>query len=524
MIKNKLQKFNITFVFIRRYFLCSFLVLLIFLTFYPCLKANFITFDDPQHFLNNDSVLVLTVDSVESIFSQTVNNIYIPLSTLSFAIEHFFFGFNTFVFHLDNILLHIIVVLLVFFLAKRMGLSVEGAFFAALIFGIHPMKVESVAWATERKDVLYSFFYVLALHQYWSYLNNKSISSYLWTLVFGLISMLAKPMALSLPLILFLFDRFSGRLINKNVFVEKIPFLIYIAEIGSLSYLFNLRNPINDILQAVLTWIWCFDFYIWKFIWPYHVSFIYIIPQPISLNNFPYMCSLLMFILIIGAVIRWRKNRFLFFAFGYYFFSIFFILRFDNQVDFTIVSDRFMYLPCLGFCLLAGAGVGQYLKPKKFLIPFVVLYIVFAGFQTFQQCQIWHDDISLLSDAINRYPKFYKAYYCRGVGYGFTKQYDLALSDFTRAIDLNPIYIKSYNMRAKTYAFLGRYKEALKDINTVIMLDQSNIGGYLSRADIEEQAHDFLHSKEDYIFFQQMSGILYKDKIDELNKKLKIQG
>jgi len=128
--------------------------------------------------------------------------------------------FDKYAYHLNNLLLHLIIVAFIFWLGLRLKLSMLGSGAAALLFGIHPMHVQSVAWVTERKDVLYSFFYVAALLSYSRYLDftkstpsiqNKKLNRFLvLTVFFGILSMLSKPMALSLPFILLLLDWFQG--------------------------------------------------------------------------------------------------------------------------------------------------------------------------------------------------------------------------------------------------------------------------------------------------------------------------
>jgi protein O-mannosyl-transferase len=210
------------------------LIVFVFVVFSPCLKAGFIDLDDDGHILNNAVLQDLSLSSIKQIFTQTPNGTYIPLTILSFALEKHFFGFNPFVFHLDNLSFYTAIVVLVLLLARRMGLSIEAAFLAALIFAIHPMRVESVVWVTERKDVLYAFFYLLALHQYWSYLKTLSINYYFATVLFGILSILAKPMALSLPLILLVFDWFYGRSFNRRVLMEKVPILLYVIILAGI--------------------------------------------------------------------------------------------------------------------------------------------------------------------------------------------------------------------------------------------------------------------------------------------------
>ncbi|MBF0571593.1 MAG: tetratricopeptide repeat protein [Candidatus Omnitrophica bacterium] len=403
-------------------------------------------------------------------------------------------------------------------LAKRLGLSLKAAFLAALIFGINPMKVESVAWLTERKDVLYALFYILALFQYWSYLKTKSIASYLGTLLLGFTSILAKPMALSLPLILFLLDWFEGRRWDWNVFLEKVPFFLYVVEIGSLSYLFNMRNPVTDMTQGILTWIWCFDFYIWKFLWPYHVSFLYPLPQPIALTNWPYAASVVMFISILASLIHWRSNRLLIFAFAYYFLSIFFILRFDTMREYSVVSDRFMYLPCLGFCLYIGAGLEQCLR-SKILSILILMLLSFWGWQKFQQCRIWKSSITFQDELVRQYPLDFRPYYGRASAYRALGQNDLALADYSKAIELQPLRDDIYFYRGGTFFFgMGKYKEALGDVNRAIKLNPSNLEAHILRAMIEEKNNDFLSSIKDILFVQHLSGVSFADSIERLKK------
>jgi len=147
-----------------------FVLTAVFFSFSSALFNDFVTWDDRIHVLDNPSVSSLNPQAVISIFKGVVNRTYIPLTTFSFAVERHFFGLSPFVYHLDNLLLHLSVTALVFFLGMRLGLNARASGLVSLVFGIHPMHVESVAWVTERKNVLYAFFYMLALLSYWHYL------------------------------------------------------------------------------------------------------------------------------------------------------------------------------------------------------------------------------------------------------------------------------------------------------------------------------------------------------------------
>ena len=127
----------------------------------PSLRNHFVYLDDDTHILENSSIRALDADHIRQIFTTSVDKVYAPLTFLSFAVEYHFFKYNPFIYHLDNLLLHLGVTALVFYFALQVGLPLRAAFAAGLLFGIHPMHVESVAWVTERKDVLYAFFYML---------------------------------------------------------------------------------------------------------------------------------------------------------------------------------------------------------------------------------------------------------------------------------------------------------------------------------------------------------------------------
>ncbi len=234
------------------------ILILVILAFLPSLFNGFIKNDDPTHLLENVTLRALTFENIRAMFQSIVNVTYIPLTTASFAIEYHFFGYNPFIYHLDNLLLHLGVVVCVFVFLQRLGLSVLAAGMGALIFGIHPLRVESVTWITERKDVLYGFFYMLAVLQYWDYAKSGKRNSYLLSLIFGFLSILAKPMALSLPLILLLCDWWMGRGWKRNIFFEKIPYAVIIIPITWITYALNARNPIQSVGEAILLWVWCF--------------------------------------------------------------------------------------------------------------------------------------------------------------------------------------------------------------------------------------------------------------------------
>lgn len=210
-------------LFICLLFICTFL------SFSPVLKAQFLSYKDDVALTNNVNVLNFDLSHINAAFGHRVDGFYTPLTTLSFSIEHKFFGFNPFVYHLDNLLLHIAVVILVFFFAINLGLSITEAFLGALVFALLPSQVETVAWLAQRKELLYALFYLLSLIYYQKGRMRKSF-------VFASLSLLASPEALSLPFALIAVDYFKNKKLELQKIISKWHYFLISIAIGSLSY------------------------------------------------------------------------------------------------------------------------------------------------------------------------------------------------------------------------------------------------------------------------------------------------
>lgn len=522
---------------LRQFVYVLIIVCVVTLTFLPGLGGEFVNWDDTTHVLKNPPVMSF---DIAAMFRQTVHKIYIPLTTLSFAIEHKFFGFDPFVYHLNNLLLHIFNSILVYALAQRLGLSAAAAVWATLIFSIHPMKVESVAWVTERKDLLYAFFYLIAMHLYVGYLKDRSWRGYIGIICFGVLSLLAKPMALSLPLIFFLLDWFHRRDFTMRTFAEKIPLVAAFIPITWITYELHVRNPVKDPLEAILMWTWSFFFYIWKFLWPNPLVPVYPVVEPVHLGDPVYLAALLLFVAVCASLIMFSRNRWWIFAVGFYFLSIFFLFRFDPMTDIHVVADRFMYLPCLGFCLLFGAAVERVIKYFEIrhilfgpVIKTLLCVVVFLlALKSMEQTRIWNNSMTLWTHVIEHNPTAFLAYNDRAVAYIERGQYDLALADYgailqfdpgnadafynrgllfkkigryasaiddlTQVIRRYPYYEKAYDHRGRAYEALAKDALALEDYTRSVTVSPAYADGYMNRGNYFNHRGEFKRAQEDY--------------------------
>jgi len=488
---------------------CVIVVLIItFAAFSPVLENKFTQRDDEVHLTKNYTLRSLNVESVREIFSSTINRIYIPLSIFSLAIEYHFFKLNPFVYHLNNLLLHLCIVAFVFLFSKQLGLNVRQAGFAALLFGIHPIHVESVAWVTERKDVLYSLFYILSVICYCRYIA-KIRERYLFftlSILFGVLSMLANPMALSLPLVFCVCDWFYKRKFERTLIYEKILHILYVVPIAWITYSLHTRMPNVLSFESIFIWLWTFTFYIKMFIFPVNLIHLYELPQPISFFNDQYVLAIFIFIVFVYCCYRFRKNRMFIFSVLFFVASIFFLIRFDN-VDRSIVTDRFMYLPSLGFCMLIGVLADQFLiKSKSFRltlrgVSFIGLSVVFIllAIGTFNQSKVWKDNYTLWNYILKRTPNNITALINRGGMYHNRGYHINSMVDFNKAIQINPEYAEGYNNRGVLNSNLGNHDLALKDFNKAIELNPFFVRALHNRGVIHRMNNNFEMAREDFL-------------------------
>jgi protein O-mannosyl-transferase len=457
---------------IKNKIICSLFVLWVVtgVTFSPSLKGDLATWDDDALISDNSLVTNLSPQKVVKIFKSDVLKTYIPLTLLTFAVENHFVGEKPFLYHFDNLLLHMAVVSLIFLLAIRIGLPLRAAFLAAIVFAIHPMHVEAVAWASSRKDVLYSLFYLLALYSYWVYIDQGRKMFFILSLAFGVLSIFSKAMALSLPLVLFLFDRIKGRRLTLKVIAEKVPYFFYIVPIAWITYQLNAGLPESGEAPGILTWVWTLIFYVRQFFFPVTLLPVYKLPEPIALNSPSYMGALFFIGLIGFAIFRWRKKPLVIFSFFYFFLSIFFLLRVDPaKTGINPVADRFMYLPSMGFCLLIGFYADiwfERLRKREVARAYVaqifcMLLILGLSIKSFNQCRIWNNDFALWTYAVQKDANNDYAHFGVGQAYYEKGDHQKAWEHYLKTIELNPTHAKAHNNIGEMLYQAGERQEAM---------------------------------------------------------------
>ncbi len=482
-----------------------FIALVTLLALPPCLKNNFVFWDDPQYIVSNPSIVDLNWKNVQHIFSGFVMGNYQPLTVLTYALEYHWAGPNPIIYHSTNLVLHLFNTLLVYFFVMSLTKQPVIAFITSLFFGIHPMRVESVAWATERKDVLFVFFYILSLICYVkTFKDNKDEPfperanrfRYGFAFIFFLLSLLSKPSAVSLPFAVFMIDYAKHGQYFKKALTFKI-LMVITAFLFGLIALYGcyfkqsqgvyLSSLIFNFSERFLLSFYALGFYIQKLFFPFSITAFYGLPKP---SLFLYLIVPVLYCL--GFILIWawaKKDRMILFGLLFFHGTILLNLPWIG-VGHTLVADRFTYLPYLGLSLLVGIFCQKiYERVEKnhpSLSPTLRILFLFivTGFVllTQKQCLIWKNDFTLWNDVIKKQPSVYLAYFHRANWYALEDEnLPLAIDDLSRAITLFPRDSEVFYQRASLYLRMGKPKKALQDLNYAISIEPKDARFYSAR-------------------------------------------
>jgi hypothetical protein len=249
------------------------------LFYVPVLDAGFLNWDDPAYVSQNPEIQrALSWHTVGWAFRTYQEGIWHPLTWLSLALDHAIYGLDARGFHLTNLLLHVANTVLVFVVWCRLTGAVARAAFVAALFGLHPMHVESVAWVTERKDVLSTFFWLLTMLAYTRHARVGTVGAYVLVAVAYALGLLAKPMLVTLPFVLLLLDWWPLRRLGRHAILEKIPLLagaLCVIWIGIRAVAEVSAGAVPDPIPLgarVANAIVATTKYLWLTIWPLRLS------------------------------------------------------------------------------------------------------------------------------------------------------------------------------------------------------------------------------------------------------------
>jgi tetratricopeptide (TPR) repeat protein len=476
--------------------LILFILIFVFLAFLPCLKNGWVNWDDQEYVLEDTLIRSFSWHNLQAIFTQPQLDNYHPLSRLSYALEYHFAKFDPFIYHLDNLILHLFNCILVFFLIFLLSKNTPVAFLTAILFGIHPVHVESVAWISERRDVLYTLFFLGSLVSYLKYRQQDYRGYYYLSLGLFLLSLFSKAMGLTLPFILVLIDYyfFDAKSIRK-LFKDKAGFFSLAIFFGLVSLAVRiqagdlLKDRLLSLTQNLSVSGFAILFYLNKIILPFNLSCLY--PYTYTDINFFHQTALFTFICLVillfcyALLTRYSKKI----IFGIFFFliTIFPVIQLiPSSGAMSVVFDRYLYLSSVGLfysfaITLYWLYSGNY-KSAKYIRLFIRVSLAAALgvllILSCLRCLVWKDSLSLWNDVIKKYPGIATAYNSRGAELLVKGEYAKASSDFNQALKIDPSYYEAYFNLGSLYNNLGRYDEAIKFVHQTLQINPTYLKAY----------------------------------------------
>jgi len=500
---------------------------------------EFVDWDDFTYVVNNNLVRSQADTVLDDIFSTPVSSNYHPLTILSLRLnnnncQECPYGISPAPFIRWNIIIHLFNTLLVFLLIYRLsGKKVFASFFVAAVFGVHPLHVESVAWISERKDVLYSFFFLSGLLSYMAFKDNARfrVLFYLLTFILFVFSCLSKAVAVIFPLVLLLIDywtepQFEGlnllqvieKWINPHRILLILPFLVVSLFTGLLAFhlqngenflgLMRIEKNLPDVVNTVrkLTMfqrigIGCEGLvsYLIKFFLPFNLSAIYPYPTVEVMKSAGYIAGMAVSFIVtiagawyIAAIMK--NTRLLPFGAGFFFITIVLVLQFIS-VGIAIKADRYTYLPYIGLAFIPAMFIEEKLRARarQSLIIISCLFVILLWFLTSRQADVWQNTETLWSDVITKYPEAETPRASRGKYYirkslnaknAREKAYfeEKAMADFVVALKVKTKNTDVYEGMGYILASRGDYKRALEYFNLAVIADPENGSAYYNRA------------------------------------------
>jgi len=494
----------------------------------PVFKCQFTNWDDPVYVLENNQVKQLSAGSIYYLFTHSSASNYHPLTMISLSADYYLSSklsaektgnqeLNAGIFHFVNLILHLFNVLLVFlFIYNLTCKNPVIAFITALLFGIHPMHVESVAWVAERKDVLYGFFMLSGLNYYVRYLKTNLVKYSLLTFVFFILSLLSKPAAVIFPLLLFCIDYYLKRPFNYALFLQKIPFFVLSVIFGITTLVIQSHDSIASFSTMTIPQrFFCVSsgtlMYLVKCLLPISLSAFYPFPALTPEGFLPvwyYFAPVLLTAIIIAVVWSGKYTRTLIFGFLMFFFSIFLVLQVIS-VGKALMADRYTYIPFIGLFFIAGYYAD--VLWKKVSRPgwryvaggVMVLYFAFLAHESYARAEAWQNSETLWTDVLAKYPSCDIALNNRGNYYFKHDQFELSKRDYEAAIACGYKDAMVFRNVGNVYIKLDMVEPAIRSYT--IALERDNIKNdsntylcYLNRGNLLARTKQFDRAMADY--------------------------
>ena len=538
--------------------------LLTIIAFLPALNNDFVNWDDETNFLENEAYRGLGWEQIHWMWTSHLMGRYIPITWMTLGLDYSIWGMEPLGYHLTNIVWHAANAVLFYLVACALFQWASpkaadairnripvAAFLTAMLFAVHPLRVESVAWITERRDVVSGFFCLAAILIYVRGVGNTperrlARRNYWGCFALFVLGILSKEMVVTLPAILLILDVYPlGRLGGargwfgrdaRRVWMEKIPFFavsladsalaIYVGHLEKVTASMAVLNP----LYRVAISVYGLAFYLWKTALPWHLSPFYaLIAHRIDIRALPLQLSIVVVIWVIAAAFLFRR-RFpaIPAAVLAYAVTLVPVLGFFHNGR-QITADRYSYLACLGWALLAGGCLLLFDRPfsaaiRRSAMMAACLVAALLGFLTWRQTEKWQDSITLWTYTNSIDPSYMSF---NNLGLAFVRQGNTvaAIEQFRYSIQMDPTFEFSHMNLGGAMLQLHEWDDAEKEFHLALAqkpdLVNAHAGlGYalMEKGELDQAIHEFQAALA--------SDPNYKPALDNLEavRRLKLSG
>jgi tetratricopeptide (TPR) repeat protein len=484
-----------------RFLIVIFLIVASFIAYGRILGNGFVDYDDDKYITENNYIQSgINPESIKWAFTAIVCSNWHPLTLLSHALDWSLFGASASGHHLINLLLHIGSVLFLFFFLNRTTKNLWSAAFAAALFALHPLRVESVAWAAERKDVLSMFFGMASIYAYVLYTEKSKLFQYFLCLTLFALSLMSKPMLVTLPFVLLLLDYWPLERWTKEISApvksrshllgrllwEKTPFILLTiissivtlwaqnkgGAIASMEYL-----PFSErISNAVISYV----SYLGKIFWPVDLTVFYPYEHSFPLWQILVSCFVLIGITLV-VIYTIKKTPFLFVGWFWYLGTLIPVIGLV-QVGSQSMADRYTYLPSIGIAIMLAWSL-PLLFPregmrKKILFPAGIAALAILVVLTWRQCGYWKNSIELFNHTLQVTKDNDLAQSNLASALLDEGKIDQAVFHYRAAVQIKPNdYIFHYNL-AKALYEQAKIEEAIVHYRETLRINPSFVGAH----------------------------------------------
>jgi tetratricopeptide (TPR) repeat protein len=504
------------------------------------LQGEFI-WDDKDLIVSNQYIkdwkhlsIAFTQDFFYSSHKEGKIGYYRPVITLSYMLDYQLWGLNPFGYHLTNLVFHTLTCLLIYLMIFSLTSNLPIAFISTLLFAIHPIHTESIAWISGRTDVIGSFFFFFSFLLYMYGEKVGKLRYYALSLALFVLALLSKEMVITLPLLIVVYDYYCVAERDRREAWKRAKYwagywiliVVYVV-VRFLILKVVTGNPHIEELnrgKLLLTFSKGFLYYLSKLLLPFNLN-AYVMLDLASFSHIGVWTGIVVIVGLVVTGLRLRDNR-LSFGAGFFLISL---LPLTNliaisapvDIDFPL-AERFLYLPSFGFCLVLGVVIGECLRLNKLMAGIVIsLLCIFYSCSTFARNQDWRKEEAFYELTAVSSPRSPVIHNNLGVVYKSNGKYNEAIEQFKRSLELNPRLIEANNNLGSAYKDKGWYQEAMAEYQRALKLfpdyteAHNNLGNLyekLGRYDLAEQELKIaIQLKPDLAEAHSNLGIVYFD-------------